>query len=130
MKKTIIEIYALAVCFVTVICLVISSGIGLYDLVEISNPEFTISSHEYKKYQTNESFINNDCGEEKEILSDKEEEITKKRMESYQNLLSIEQRNAFQSLTIVLIIIILNIVVFFIHWRIAKRARNSEPISA
>ena len=81
MKKTIIEIYALAVCFVAVICLVISLGIGLYDLVEISNPEFTISSHEYKKYQTNESFMNNDCGEKKEVSLDKEEEITKKRMD-------------------------------------------------
>lgn len=124
MKKSIIEIYALAICFVTVVCLVIALGVGIYDLVEIGNPEFTISSYEYKRHQSNESFIRKDCEKDKEIPSD--EEITRQRLESYQHTLSIEQRNAFQSLTLVIIIVILGIIVFFIHWRIAKRARNSE----
>ncbi len=130
MKKTVIEIYAMAVCFVAVVCLVISLGIGLYDLVEISNPEFTISSYEYKKHQSNESFLKGDCGKEKETLVDKkiptDEEITRQRLASFQNLIAIERRDAFQSLTLVSIILILNIILFFIHWRIAKRARNNE----
>jgi hypothetical protein len=124
MKKTVIEIYAMAVCFVAIVCLVIVLGIGLYDLVEISNPEFTISSYEYKKHQSNESFLKGDCGKEKETPTDKE--ITRQRLASFQNLIAIERRDAFQSLTVIIIIIILNIIVFFIHWRIAKRARNSE----
>ncbi|MBI4697945.1 MAG: hypothetical protein HY758_03285 [Nitrospirae bacterium] len=132
MKKTVIEIYAMAVCFVAVVCLVISLGIGLYDIMEISNPAFTISSYEYKKHQSNESFIKGDCGNEKETFADKkiltDEEITRQRLASFQNLIAIERRDAFQSLTIVAIILILDIILFFIHWRIAKRARNNGTI--
>jgi hypothetical protein len=43
-KKTILEIYALAVCFVTVICFVIALGIAAYGIVGIASPNFTISS--------------------------------------------------------------------------------------
>lgn len=84
MKTTIIETYALAVCFVFLVCMVIALGIGIYDVVEIINPESTISSCE----------------------------------------------NALESLTKVIIVVLLDSIVFFIHWHIAKRARNNEPISA
>ncbi len=45
MKKTLLETYALAVCFASMVCISISSGIVLYDLVEINYPEVTIESY-------------------------------------------------------------------------------------
>jgi hypothetical protein len=57
MKKSIVEIYALAVCFATIVCFVISLGIGLYDIVEITNPEFTMKSYAYEKHQTNDALL-------------------------------------------------------------------------
>ena len=56
MKQSILEIYALAVCFVTLVCFVIALGIGVYDLIEIANPEVTITSWEYDRHQSNETF--------------------------------------------------------------------------
>ncbi len=56
MKKSILEIYALSVCFVTLVCFVIVLGIGIYDLIQISNPEFTLNPHEYERHQSNEAF--------------------------------------------------------------------------
>jgi ABC-type uncharacterized transport system YnjBCD permease subunit len=41
LKTTILEIYALAVCFVTVVCFAIALGIGMYDVVQISIPQIT-----------------------------------------------------------------------------------------
>ncbi len=56
MKKSILEIYALAVCFVALLCFVIALGIGVYDLIQITNPEFTINVYEYERHQSNEAF--------------------------------------------------------------------------
>ena len=56
-KKSLLEIYALAVCFVTVVCFVIALGIGLYDLVELAYPEFSLSSYEYERHQSDEAFM-------------------------------------------------------------------------
>ena len=56
MKKSILEIYALAVCFVALVCFVIALGIGVYDLIQIANPVFTINAYEYDRHQSNEAF--------------------------------------------------------------------------
>lgn len=123
MKKSLIEIYALAVCFVAVVCFTISLGVGIYDLIEITNPEFTLKSYQYEQHQSNEKFIER-WPKDKTIPSD--EEITRQRLQSYKLALQGERREAFQSLTSISIIIIINIVVFLIHWIIAKRTRCKE----
>jgi hypothetical protein len=56
LKKSLLEIYALAVCFATIVCFVISLGVALYKIVEIINPEFTMNSYEYKRYQSNDAY--------------------------------------------------------------------------
>jgi hypothetical protein len=125
MKKTIVEIYALAVCFATVVCFVISLGIGIYDIVEITNPEFTLSSWEYKKHQSNDAFWYDNCKDDNKGVRPQEEELTKTREESLQNALKAERRDAFQGIVSVLIIISINVLVFLIHWAIAKRSREN-----
>ncbi|TXH65423.1 MAG: hypothetical protein E6Q88_13820 [Lysobacteraceae bacterium] len=56
MKKTILEIYALAVCFAAVVCATVTLGFGLWSVLEIAMPEFTINGYTYARYQDNESF--------------------------------------------------------------------------
>ncbi len=51
--------------------------------------------------------------------------MKKSLLESYPLAITAERRNAFQSLTISTIILIINVVVFLVHWRIARRARES-----
>ncbi len=130
MKKSILEIYALAVCFAAIVCSAIALGVAIYNVIEIINPEFTISAQEYNHHQSNDSFwkgCSNVYGtgkkEEKKPL---EEELTKLRLESYQQALKSERRNAFQSLTKTIIIIIIDIFFFVVHWRIARRAREAS----
>jgi hypothetical protein len=120
MKRTLVEVYALAVCFVTLICFVVALGIGIYDLIQIANPQFTISSYTYDRYQSNKTFSEN---WPKDKPRPQGEELTRLRKESYQAALRSEKRGAVQSLTQVLIIILIDIVVFVIHWYMAKRAR-------
>jgi len=126
MKRVLVEVYAMAVCFVTLVCFVIALGIGIYDLIQIVNPEFTISSYIYDRHQSNEAFL-------KSWAEDKHrpqgEELTKLRKESYQAALRSEKRGAIQSLTMVFIIILIDLVVYIIHWYVAKRARATADAS-
>ena len=121
MKKSLLEIYALAICFVTIICFAVVLGIGLYDVLEMSNPEMTIKSYQYQKHQSNEAFTRN-RSKQKEKRS--ETEITETREKSYSVALKAEQRDAIQSFIRVLIIMLINFIIFLIHWRLAKHARE------
>ncbi len=126
MKKTLLEIYALAVCFVTLVCFAITLGVGLYDLIAISYPEFTLSSHAFERYQSDEAFIRN-WPKDKPVPSGRE--LKKLRQEGYRVAILSEQRNGQQGLTKSLIIILINIVVFLPHWHLAKRAREAATSS-
>ena len=126
MKKSLLEIYALAVCFVTITCFAIFLGVGIYDIIKLSAPAFTMKSYDYEYHQTNEKFTGNWKEEKREKYS--EEKITKLREEAYQVVLEKEQSDAIQSLIRILIIISIDIIIFLIHWSVAKKARNSmEP---
>lgn len=125
MKRNFIEVYALAVCFVTLICFAISLAFGLYEILRIANPEFTLNSFQYERHQSNKSFSNN-WPQTKPLPDD--ETLTKLREESYQAQLRTEKRTGFQNLTWVLILIFIDIIVFTIHWLMAKRVRSLPAI--
>jgi len=121
MKKSLVEIYALAVCFFTVMCFTIFLGIGVYDIIEIIHPEFALSSYDFGRHQTNDEFTKNLPNVKTLPLT--EDEITQKRIESLDLVVRSEKREAFQSLTYASVIILINIVIFFIHWKLSKRER-------
>ena len=129
MKKSILEIYALAVCFATIVCFVVTLGIALFDVIQIAQPEFTLSSHEFNRHQSNDAFWNS-CGQYESKEKDKkrpaEDELTKRRMESYRQALQSEKRDAFQGITKAIIILLIDTVFFVVHWRIARRAREAH----
>jgi len=50
------RIYLLAVCFVSVVCVAITAGVGLYSLLKIAAPEFTLDTHSYNSHQSLENF--------------------------------------------------------------------------
>ena len=122
MKKSLLEIYALGVCFVTIICFAVALGIGVYDILEMTQPQLTLKSHQYQRHQTNEAFTSK-WSKDKEKPS--EAEITKIREKSYSVALEAERRNAIQSLIRVLIVIIIDLAFFLVHWKLGKRARES-----
>jgi hypothetical protein len=119
--KSKLEFYALAVCFTAVICLIISIGIAGYSIVSIANPELTMSSREYNKYQTNDSFWKSEHSV-KDARST-EEEITNKRQEAQQVALKAEKRQGMQSLIQTMMFVMIGSVTLLIHWKIAKHAR-------
>ena len=133
MKKSILEVYALAVCFATIVCFVIALGVAIYDVVQIANPEFTLSSYEFNRHQSNDAFWeSHKCkydNKDKELKRPPEEELTKQRMENYQQAIKSEKRDAVQSITLASIILLIDTVVFLVHWLIARRARETKVVT-
>lgn len=130
MKKTILEIYALAVCFMTVTCFVIVLGIAAYSLLAVAKPEFTIDSWQYSAHQTNDAFWNDGCTgrtfcapQDKKAERPPESELTRRREESLARILANEQRDSAQLLVKCLIVILIDAATFLLHWLLARRAR-------
>jgi hypothetical protein len=131
MKKTILEIYALAVCFVTVVCFVVALGIAAYGVVGIVKPDFTVSSWVYTQHQSNDAFWSGpggsrvrSGGEDKSKERPNEPDLTKLREASYERALASERRDNFQSVTKSSIVILIDLLVFIIHWLLARRERQ------
>ena len=131
MKKSLIEIYALAICFITVACFVVTFGFALWDVVEFTVPEFTINQHQYEPHQTDDSYLEHISrrsqykGDNAEPLPSGEE-LTKAKEKSYGLIISSEKRSALQDFFQKLIIILVDTIAFFIHWRIAGKARREN----
>lgn len=130
MKKSLLELYALAVCFAAILCFVIAFGVGVYSVIEITNPEFTMNSYEYKRYQSNDAYwlsrVEDYRNKGKEMQRPSEDELTKQRQEGYRLAVIAEKRGGFQVLTKTIIILLIDAVVFLVHWRVARRARETN----
>jgi hypothetical protein len=134
MKKTLLEIYALLICLGAVICFAISLGIGVYSMIGIIDPEITLDSWEYSKHQSNDAYWEDKRGslyvpvvEPKEVeppVRPNKNELTKQRLESFASAIKIEKRESKQSVLRISIILFICTILFFIHWRIAKKTRN------
>jgi hypothetical protein len=131
LKKTVLEIYALAVCFVTVVCFVVSLGIASYAALGLVAPEFTMNSMTYSQHQTNDAFWSNPMPgrfrgpEEKPKDRPNESDLTRQRQESYARSVATEQRDSAQTLVKTMIIVTIDMVVFMFHWHIARRSRQN-----
>ena len=135
MKKSILEIYALLVCLGSIACAAIWLGIGSYSLIGIASPETTLDVWTYQRHQSNDRFIEapapfspnfNPSFDEPPTGSveteprPSAEELSQKRLASYQQELDIERRNSRQSLIQSLIVMIIALPLFFSHWRLAR----------
>lgn len=135
MKRSVLEIYAFAVCFVTMICFAVALGLGIYGAIGIVSPAFTLSSWEFERHRTNDDFWRIGGMREgpippgqatKEVERPSEEKLSRERLESYSFVLLAERRNSMQTLTKAAIVMMINIVVFLLHWRLARQAKSHD----
>lgn len=131
MSKRLLEIYALAVCFVSVGCLSIVSGLLIYTLIEIAFPSMIVPPPipppiiEYHQSGTNivpavpvPSEPTASIGAESTAQNNK---AFLKRQKQFQ-LLEIERmkKESISSVVRNTVILFIAAIVFWIHWRIAK----------
>ncbi len=121
MNRSLIQVYALAVCFFSLSCLIVALGIGLYDVVQMAVPDFTLQG--YPSWETNEQFVY--YHPDKKDLP--EVEVTVLRKAELAIAVAGERKEALRSAVFVGIIIMIDSVVFAIHWIIAKRNEPCAP---
>jgi len=140
MNKKLLEIYALSVCFVAMGCLSIFTGIFLYSVAELSFPSTMNSSRmAYPPQYSSHGVVNihpvlpimagqplSPPSVRGVILSDDErnkliQDNHKRNLEVTEKRMKIE---SIRSVVRSFIIVLITSVVFFFHWRIAKRART------
>ena len=125
MKKTILEVYALAICFVVLTCFVITLSLAIYDSVQFVTPNFALDRYRYEAFQTNASYRAWPGAQLTEVQRSSmgEAELSKYREQQYALLLRAEQHQAAQGMVRKFIVLCVGAVVFFVHWRMAKKAR-------
>lgn len=96
----------------------VALGVGLYDVLQIASPEFTLPG--YEVYSSNEAFAR--------LWSDRglpAPELTRLREQALADALAGERRAAMQSGAFVLMVLAIDAVVFAIHWRLG---RTTKPV--
>jgi hypothetical protein len=119
MARSLIQAYALAVCFAALMCLVVALGIAGYDLIQIAAPGFTLQPNPW--WESNEQYLIYHP-DKKELPP---QEIARLRDADRIAAIAGERRQATQSLVFVSIVLLIDVVVYIVHWRMAKRR---EPI--
>jgi hypothetical protein len=131
MKKTILEIYALIICFGAVITLSINIGLAIYSIIGIASPTTTLNSYGYKNHQNNDAFWqskpNHNYNPKTEETAPRPDEktLTKKRLASYQLEIKAEHRSNIQNLIIQFIIIVVSSLLLLIHWLFILRKKQT-----
>ncbi len=136
MKKTLLETYALVVCFSALFSFIIVLAMTLYSVIQIADPTLTMNSNVYAQYQSNDLFWG-ECGNRsleryrpscsdadmKKVRPD-EVKLTKQREEEFALKTRMERRDGTQSVMKLLIIMLVTMFTFGVHWLIARRARE------
>lgn len=121
MRRSAIQIYALAVCFAALMCFVVSLGIGLYDAVQIAFPSFTLPN--WQMYESNAQYML--FWPDKKGLPD--EQIANVRESAYRDALAVEQHAAMQSAVFVAIILLINAGTWS-YWVFRRQRRKLAPV--
>ncbi len=144
MNNPILKIYALAVCFTSLMCAAITAGFFVYNIVKITAPELTIAPYRLEAYNlqrlhrppVNRAMPLNESGaiynpgvglasayENEPKLTEKE--ILDLRAEARNTVISSHILEAKQSLIQQGIILLIVAILYGAHWRLAKRLTQS-----
>ena len=133
MKKPIMEIYALAVCFVCVAFSAIFITVAVYSGIEVAYPKFTLSAREYQTYQSDANFLENKlrflpANRTSVYENMTPQELTAARNSGFQSALDSERRSGWQGVLRSLIAIVILAPIFALHWKLARRTRRNNPV--
>lgn len=123
--------YALVVCFFTMACLAVTTGLALWNALNIVAPSLALSKTDYLAHQSDEAYI--EYLEDKyrykinkgEYSLPKIENITRIRERSYEGLISFAKHESLNSLLFQLIVIFVDVGVYWFHWRIVKKREQN-----
>ena len=132
MKKTALEVYALAVCFFAAAVFAVVLAAAVWDGVEWVAPEFAMNGRDYECHQTNAAF--RDCRAEYRAYPSGAQPaplpqgaaLTQMREQSYRRQINAERRSAQQGLAQKTIVAIVMLALFMAHWHLRRAVADSR----
>lgn len=124
MKKEIAkQVYAYGVCVICLCVGIIFLCVGIYGIIKMAAPEFTMPRYEWKKIATFQSFKTDwEKTEGSAQLTDEELRI---RWEDKREIaVMAEKRDGMHNIINLLICFVVVIPIFIIHWRLARKLRE------
>jgi len=136
-KSILLQVYLYLVCLIAIIFIIIWASTGLWGLVKVVVPQFTIQSYEMRSYLNYDEYVRTGGGGPRGVAptapapeGGKAVETAKpsrQEWETYKSTLLTAQRyNGFQDFAQGIIWLIVVVPVLIFHWRNAKRLRESE----
>jgi hypothetical protein len=119
-RKNLLEIYALTVCFASVMFLIITVAICLYQAVRIAAPSVTVSGWTHERSSSDEAFLS--TWPQGRPLPEATT-LPRLRSEALRSALDSERHDGSQSFLQSFMYAIVAGVVFWLHWRLARRER-------
>ena len=121
MKRNLLEIYALTVCFASVMFLIVAVAMCLYEALRIAAPAATISGWSYEQTLSDDAFLSRwPSGRPRPEAS----ELPRLRSEALRNALESERHDGLTSFLQSLMYAVVAGVVFWLHWTLARRERQ------
>lgn len=133
MKKTAVEVYALAVCFFAAAVFAVSAAAAVWDVVEWAAPEFAMDGRDYECHQSDDAFQS--CYERGDIGFYRRETpaplpdgaaLTTTREESFSRQINAGRRNAIKDLAQKGILCVMMMILFAAHWRLRRLAYHNN----
>jgi hypothetical protein len=121
MKKSLVEIYAMSICFVMVIVFCFSFVSAVVNFVEYHNPTMALPDYYIEKYSSNEAYTRNWAKDKRAKYTD--DEITAQREAARESALSAEKLGAKQDILEAVVTLFVSAIFFVIHWILAARWR-------
>lgn len=132
MKRSGLEIYALAISFIAAITFLTGTIRALNGAAGLAFPVTMMNQQTYTQVATNDAYwqqqrtTNFDAQARTYPQRPLEEELTQRRVEAFQQAVTAEKRNSGQSVIRGIIVALVSGLLFAFHWRIAKRQRELE----
>lgn len=121
MKKSLVEIYAMSICFVMVIVFCFSFVSAVVNFVEYHNPTMALSDYYIKLYSSNDEYTRH--WKQDRLAKYTDDEITSQREAARESALSAEKLGAKQDILEAVVTLFVSAIFFVIHWILAARWR-------
>lgn len=110
------QVYAYTVCLLTLICGMVTAGLFAFNALRVVAPSLTLGAYERQRCSSNAEFRQSYQIADPKVRDD-EAAVTKLRLEHYRSVLELEPREGLQGIAFEGIILLIDILVFAIHWR-------------
>ena len=124
MKKEIAkQVYSYTVCVISMFIVIIFLCTGIYGVVKIIAPEFTLPQSEWKEIATFQSF-KTDWEKTEGAPELTEEELMIRWQDKREIAIMSEKRAGMQNLINMLVCFVVLVPIFIVHWRLARKLRE------